>query len=155
MARGSVEIAARSAVSAEEKLALLEELHRCSTAAAAAQSTVEWLLAHSGAERTVFAAPDHIRGTLNGIAGAGVTPRQIRRLSLPLDDTRHPLISALTNGSAVSFHSTRDARVGFLGESPFTSVKVGGGSVDDPALGLVLISPAIDMPAAGVKWVAD
>jgi PAS domain S-box-containing protein len=42
-----------------------------------------------------------------------------------------------------------------LGDNPFTSVKVGGGTADDPALGLILISPATELPPANVKWVAD
>ena len=124
MARDSVGVAARSTISAEAKLALLEELHRCTDAAAAAQSTAEWLLAHSGAERTIFAAPDQLRGILTGIAGAGVPARQMKKMALPLDDFNHPLISALTNGSAVAFHSSREARVSVLGDAPFTSVKV-------------------------------
>ncbi len=155
MARESVGIVARSTVSAEAKLALVEELQRCSDASTGAQSAAEWLLAHSAAERAVFAAPDHTRGTLIGIAGAGVTLRQVKRFALQLDDTGNPLVSALTNGSAVSFHSAREARVPLLGDGPFTSVKVGGGSADDPPLGLMLISPATDLSPANVQWVAD
>src|ERR671910_1161096 len=154
MARDSVGVAARSTVSAEAKLALLEELQRCTDPAAAAQSAAEWLLAHSGAERTIFAAPDHVRGTLSAIAGAGLPARQLKKLALPLDDSNHPLINALTNGSAISFHNPRDARVTLLGDEPFTAVKVGA-SGDDPALGLILISPASDMPTANVRWVAE
>jgi len=153
MARESVGVA-RSTVSAEAKLALLEDLHGCAEPAAAAQSAAEWLLAHSGAERTVFAAPDHARGVLTGIAGAGIAPRQLKKLALPLDDSSHPLISALTNGSAVSFHNPRDARLSGFGDEPFTSVKIGGAG-EHPALGLMLISPASEMPAATMKWVAD
>ncbi len=155
MARASLGVAARSTVSAEAKLALLEELQRCSDATAAAQSTAEWLRAHSTAERTIFAAPDHLRGTLIGIAGSGVTPRQVKRLSLPLEETNNPLISALTNGATVSFHSAKDARVSFLADSPFTSVKIGAGSIDEPAIGLLIISPATDMQPANVQWVSD
>ena len=154
MARDSVGVAARSTVSAEAKLALLEDLQRCADPVSAAQSAAEWLLAHSGAERTIFAAPDHIRGMLAGIAGAGVSQRQVKKLALPLDDSYHPLVSALTNGSTVSFHSPRDSRLGVFGDSPFTSVKIGG-TGDAPALGLMLISPATGMSAASVKWVAD
>ena len=61
-----------------------------------------------------------------GIAGAGVPARQLKKLALPLDDSNHPLISALTNGSAISFHNPRDARLSVFGDAPFTSVKVGG-----------------------------
>jgi PAS domain S-box-containing protein len=154
MARESVAVAARAAVSADAKLALLEDLQRCSDPAGAAQSTVEWLVAHAGAERTIFAAPDQVRGTLAGIAGAGVSPRQVKKLSLPLDEPGHPLVSALTNGSLTSLHRPRDARLPMFGDGPFTSVKVGGGG-DDPALGLLLISPAIEAPPASVKWAAD
>src|SRR5688572_32822348 len=102
MVRESGALRSRSALSAEAKLALLEELQRCSDATAAAQSTADWLVAHGGAERTVFAAADHVRGALTGIAGVGVPPRQYKKLSLPLDELRHPLVSALANGSAVA-----------------------------------------------------
>jgi len=154
MARESVAVAARAAVSAEAKLALLEDLQRCPDAAAAAQRAAEWLVAHSGAERSIFAAPDHVRGALGGIAGAGVSPRQYKKLSIPLDEAGHPLVIALTNGSSISFHSARDARLPMFGDGPFTSVKVGGGG-EEPALGLLLISPPIDAAPASVKWVAD
>ncbi|HUP39650.1 MAG TPA: hypothetical protein VM115_05990, partial [Vicinamibacterales bacterium] len=154
MARDSVGVAARSTVPAEAKLALLEDLQRSTEAAAAAQSAAEWLLAHSGAERTIFAAPDHARGTLTGLAGAGIQPRYLKKLVVPLDDVNHPLVSALTNGSVISFHHPRDARVSAIGDVPFTCVKVGG-TGDTPALGLLLISPATEMPAAVIRWVAE
>src|ERR687897_794872 len=154
MARDSVRVATRSTVSAEAKLALLEDLQRCTDPTAAAQSAAEWLLAHSGAERTIFAAPDHARGTLAAIAGAGLPARQLKKLALPLDDSNHPLVNALTNGSSISFHTPPEGRLNVFGDTPFTAVKVGGSS-DDPALGLMLISPSIEMPTANVKWVAD
>jgi signal transduction histidine kinase len=154
MARDSVGVAARSTVPAEAKLALLEDLQRRTDPAAAAQSAAEWLVAHSGAERTIFAAPDHVRGTLAGIAGAGIPSRQLKKLAVPLDDPDHPLISALTNGSVISFHSPRDARLSVFGDMPFTCVKVGG-SDDAPAIGLMLIGPSSDIPTVAVRWVAD
>src|SRR5688572_2165799 len=101
MARESVGVA-RSAVTADAKLALLENLHRCSDPAAAAQSAADWLLTHSGAERALFAAPDHVHGALVSIAGAGIPTRQLKKFSLPLDESTNPLVTALTNGSAVS-----------------------------------------------------
>jgi signal transduction histidine kinase len=156
MARESVALATRSTVSAEAKLALLEELQRSPDAVAAAQSAAEWLLAQSSAERTVFAAPDHVRGTLAGVAGAGVSPRQVKKFSLALEDLSHPLVSALSNGTPVSFHASRDARVTMFGDTPFTAAKVAsGGRSGDPAFGLLLISPATDLPSADVKWAAD
>ena len=154
MARESVSVAARSTLTAEAKLALLEELQRSRDAVAAAQSTAEWLVTHAGAERTIFAAADHARGTLIGVAGAGVLPRQFKKLSIPLDERTHPLINALANGKAISFHGPRDARLPLFGDSPFTSVKVGGGG-DDPAVGLMLISPAIETPQSSIKWAAE
>ena len=129
MARDTVGVAARSTVPAEEKLALLEDLQRRTDPAAAAQSAAEWLLAHSGAERTIFAAPDHVRGMLAGIAGAGVPARQLKKLAVPLDDSNHPLVSALTNGSVISFHNPRDARLSVFGDAP-VHVRQGGRSGD-------------------------
>ena len=139
-------------MSAEAKLALLEDLHACTDVAAAAQSAAEWLRAHSGAERAIFAAPDRVHGILTGIAASGVPMRQAKKLALPLDDSNHPLISALSNGNAMALHNHRDARLGVFGERPFTSVKVA--TADDSVLGLLLISPATDMPASSIRWVA-
>jgi signal transduction histidine kinase len=141
-------------VTAEAKLALLEELQRSPDAVAAAQSTAEWLVTHAGAERTIFAAADHVRGTLIGVAGAGVQPRQFKKLSIPLDERGHPLVKALANGRVISFHSPRDARLPLFGDSPFTSVKVGA-SGEDPAVGLMLIGPAVDAPPLNIKWAAE
>jgi PAS domain S-box-containing protein len=44
--------------------------------------------------------------------------------------------------------------VSAFGDFPFTAVKVGGTS-EEPAAGLMLISPATDLPSASVKWAAD
>jgi signal transduction histidine kinase len=154
MAREPVSLAARSMVTAEAKLALLEELQRSPDAVAAAQSTAEWLVTHAGAERTIFAAADHVRGTLIGVAGAGMQPRQFKKLSIPLDERGHPLVKALANGRVISFHSPRDARLPLFGDSPFTSVKVGA-SGEDPAVGLMLIGPAVDAPPLNIKWAAE
>ena len=152
MARESVAMAMRSTVSAEAKLALLEDLQRCSDPSAAAQSAAEWLVAHAGAERTVFVAPD--RGLLNGIAGAGVSPRQYKRLSISLDESGDPLVSALTNSSTISYHSPRDVPIPLFGEVPFTAVAIGERG-EHSAAGLMLIIPAIDASAPGLKWAAD
>ena len=146
-------MATRSSLSAEAKLALLEELQRCADAASAAQSTAEWLLEHTGAERTVFAVADHTRGTLTGIAAAGVPPRHFRKLSIPLDAAHHPLVSALVNGAPVTLHSARDMSPAILGESPFTSAKVVGNG-EDEALGLMLISPVVDAHSLSITWAA-
>ena len=154
MARDSVALAARAAVSPDAKLALLEDLQRCTDAAGAAQIAAEWLVAHVGAERVVFAAPDQVRGTLFGIAGAGVSLRQFKKLSLSLDEAAHPIVSALTNGTAISLHNPRDTRLPLFSDGPFSAVQVGGGG-DSPALGLLLISPAIESPPTHVKWAAD
>jgi PAS domain S-box-containing protein len=154
MARESVVVVTRSAPTAEAKLALLEEFQRCTDAASAAQRASEWLVAHAGAVRTVFVAPDRARGTLNGIAGAGVPPRQFKRLSLQLDDAAHPLIGALTNGSEITVHNSSEVRFPLFGDSPFTAVKIGR-SADDQAFGLMLITPVTGEPLSNVRWLAN
>ena len=119
MARESVGVAARSTVSAEAKLALLEELQRMpQTPPRPRRARRSGCVAHSGAERTIFAAADHGRGIAHGIAGAGVPPRQFKKLALPLDDSNHPLINALTNGTAIAFHNPRDARLAPVRRQP-------------------------------------
>jgi PAS domain-containing protein len=154
MARESVATAVRSAVSADAKLALLEDLLRCSEPSAAAQSAVEWVVAHGGAERSVFVAPDRSHGVLSGIAGAGVSARQYKRIALPLDESSNPIVKALISASALSYHSPRDTALQVFGDVPFTSVKIGGRGEDSP-LGLMLISPAVDASSPGLKWAAD
>ena len=125
---------------------------RCSKSFSAAamrrpshSARLEWLVAHGGADRAVFAAPEYARGTLSCVAGAGISQRQYKRFSISLDDSAHPLVAALTNGSSTSFHDQRDLRVPPFGDSPFTAVTVGPRREDDsPALGLLLITPACD-----------
>ena len=153
MAREFLAVAARSSDSAEARLALAQELLRCSSAGSAAQTTAEWLIAQIGVERTVFLAADHVRGALSVMAGAGVSPRHLKKLSVPLDNPRHPLVKALSNGKAVAFHHPRDVRIPLFGDAPFTSVTVGV-ATDDPAMGLMLISPAVEA-AHTVRWAAD
>src|SRR4051812_10658651 len=103
--------AAPSPVTAEAKLALLEDFQRCRDLATAAQHAAEWLVAYTSARRTLFAAPDPARGLLTAIAGAGMSPRQFKRFSLSLDDASHPLVSALNNGNELTFHNARDLKV--------------------------------------------
>jgi PAS domain S-box-containing protein len=143
-------LAAPSPAAADAKLALLEDFQRCTDVVGAAQRASEWLVAHAGAERSVFAAPDHVRGMLTAIAGAGISPRQFKRFSLPLDDPGHPLVSALTNGTDITLHTPREVKVPLFGNSPFVAVKVGG-DASNPARGLMLISPPAD-PADNVQW---
>jgi signal transduction histidine kinase len=154
MSRQSAALVQRTTTPADARLALVEALLRASDVTTGARSAAEWLLTHGGAARAIFAATDHSRGALTGIAGAGLSQRQWRKLSLPLDDSSHPLIKALTNGASVAYHSARDARVQALGDNPFASLKVGG--VDqDPAIGLMLVSPTPDLAAEQLEWVAD
>ncbi len=152
MATARAPVATATATS-DAKLALLEEFQRCADVPTAAQRASEWLVAHAGAERTIFAAPDHMRGTLSAIAGAGVSSRQLKRLSFSLGEPGHPLISALTNGKEITLHNSHDVKVPVFGNSPFTAVKICG-SDEDPALGLMLISPVPDAPGGSVRWLA-
>jgi signal transduction histidine kinase len=153
-ARDSVAVAARSSASAEARLALTQELLRCADAPAAAQTTSEWLVAHAGAERTVFAAADHARGVLTALAGAGMAPRQFKKIALSLDEPGHPLVKALTNGNAIALHDPREERLPLFGDAPFTSVTVGRND-DEPALGLLLISPVVGGSPTVVRWAAE
>ena len=154
MARESVAMAIRSTISADAKLALLEDLSRCADPAAAAQSAAEWMVAHAGAERTVFVAPDRDHGVLIAMAGAGVSARQYKRIALSLEGSNDSIVRALTSPGIVSFHSHRDTSLQIFSDAPFTSVKVGGRG-EDAAVGLMLISPALDASAPGLKWAAD
>jgi signal transduction histidine kinase len=156
MAREPVAVPAGTSDTAEARLALAQELLRSVSGASAAQTTAEWVIAHTGADRSVFLAADHARGALVATAGAGVTPRQLKKISIPLDDPAHPLVKALTNGSALAFHSARETRVPTFGDAPFTSVTVGGGADrQQPAVGLLLISPAVETAPLVVRWAAD
>ncbi len=146
-------MATRSGVSAEARLALLEELQQCTDAADAGQRAAEWIVAHTGAQRAIFAAADHSRGTLTAIAGAGVSTRQFRKFTINLDESAQPFVSALMNDSGITHHHTVDARLPLFGDSPFTSVRVGV-QREDPARGLFLIGPPVDSPST-VKWAAE
>jgi signal transduction histidine kinase len=152
MARASAAVATRSTATAEARLALLEELQDAADSTTAAQRTTEWIVAHARADRCLFTAPDHVRGTLACVAGTGVSARQWKKFCPSLDDPTHPLVNALTNGAAVTFHPTRESRMPLFGDAPFTAVKVGDNG-DDPALGLLLVSPVAESTAI-IRWVA-
>ncbi|HEV3216463.1 MAG TPA: ATP-binding protein [Vicinamibacterales bacterium] len=152
MARASAAVATRSTATAEARLALLEELQDSADSTTAAQRTTEWIVAHAGADRCLFTAPDHVRGTLACVAGTGVSARQWKKFCPSLDDPTHPLVNALTNGAVVTFHPTRGSRMPLFGDAPFTAVKVGDNG-EDPALGLLLVSHAGESTAI-IKWVA-
>jgi signal transduction histidine kinase len=152
MARESAAVATRSTATAEARLALLEELQGCGESATAAQRTTEWIVAHAGANQCLFTAPDHVRGTLACIAGTGVSARQRKKFCPSLDDPTHPLVNALSNGAAVSFHGRRESRMPLFGDAPFVAVKVEDSS-EDPALGLLLVSPVSESTAT-IRWAA-
>jgi signal transduction histidine kinase len=154
MARESLAVATRSSSPVDAKLALLEELQRCLDPAASAQRAVDWLVAHTAAERVVFAATDAVRGTLHRTAAAGLSPRLLKRFSLSLDDPAHPLVAALSSGSVVSFHRARDTRLALFGDDPLTAIRVAR-SEDEPALGLLLIGGMVEPPHTVIRWVAD
>jgi len=159
MLRESVAVAMRPAATAEAKLALLEEVQRCNDAASAAQRALEWLVAHGGAERTVFAAPDRARGELICVAGAGVTLRALKRFTLPLDNSHHPVVAALMNGAAPSIKNSKESHIPFFDADSYTAVAVGRSrDTDASALGLLLISPAPEPTQRAapdvVQWLA-
>ena len=89
-------VATRSTATAEARLGLLEELQGSADVSTAAQRATEWLVAHAGADRCLFTAPDHARGTLSCVAATGVSSRQWKKFCPSLDDPTHPLINALT-----------------------------------------------------------
>src|SRR5947207_728062 len=145
-------VATRSTATAEARLGLLEELQQSVDVSTAAQRATEWLVAHAGADRCLFTAPDHARGTLSCVAATGVSSRQWKKFCPSLDDPIHPLIGALTNGAIVSFHDARESRSPLFGDAPFSAVKVGNAG-EEPALGLLLVSPVLESTTT-IRWVA-
>ena len=145
-------VATRSTATAEARLGLLEELQESADVSTAAQRATEWVVAHAGADRCLFAAPDHARGTLSCVAATGVPPRQWKKFCPSLDDPTHPLINALTNGAVVTFHDARESRSPLFGDAPFSAVKVGNAG-EEPALGLLLVSPVLESTTT-IRWVA-
>jgi signal transduction histidine kinase len=154
MAREPAVVGRPTTATAEARLSLLEALQSCTDAGSAAQRATEWLVTHAGAQRSLFTAPDHSRGTLVCVAAAGISARQWKKFCPSLDDPTHPLVNALTNGSVVTFHDPREARTTMFGDAPFTAVKVGSAG-SDIALGLLLISPAGDFQTSLARWVAS
>ncbi len=148
---------------AESKLDLLEELQRHQgNVRLCAQRTVDWLVTTGSATRVVVAALTPTRTAFEGLAGAGVQPQLVERLSLSLDGARDPLVSALTSGRPTSFSGNQDACttavVGrtLFSRSSFTVLAIGNQPDEDvPALGVLLVSPASEPVAQPVRWVAD
>ena len=100
-------VSVRREPGAESKLELLEELQRHQgDARYCAQRAVDWLVTHGLAPRVVVAALTPARTGFEGLAGAGVQPQLVQRLSIWLDGPRDPLVAAMMSGRPISFAET-------------------------------------------------
>lgn len=159
MGREATAVASPAPVTAETKLALLEDLQQSSDAPAAGQRAVEWIVTHTDADRAALVTPDPSQLALRCIAAAGILPRAFRRFALSLDDPAHPLVAALAYGQTLSFrvpHAFAE-QMPLFGEASFTAAAVQNRTARgaQPALGLLLISPAIDAESAAVRWAVE
>jgi PAS domain S-box-containing protein len=146
---------------AEAKLDLLEELQRHQgNARHCALRTAEWLVANTAVTRVVVAALSPKRTAFDGLAGAGVQPQLVERLSLSLDGRRDPIVAAVTSGQPLSLPANRGslrlpALDGMFPRSSVTVLAIGGQPDEDVALGLLFFSPASDPVPHSVRWASE
>jgi signal transduction histidine kinase len=155
-------VSVRREPGAESKLDLLEELQRHQgDARYCAQRTADWLVTHGLAPRVVVAALTPARTGFEGLAGAGVQPQLVQRLSIWLDGPRDPLVAGLMSGRPISFAETNAPThlvpvTTLFPRSSFTAMAIGNQPDEEvPALGLLLISPASERVSEPVRWVAE
>ena len=104
----------------------------------------------------MFAAPDRTRGILVGIAGAGVSPSQLKKLSFPTRRFRPPSRQGADQrqpGLVSTILARRVCRRSATVRSP--SVKIGGDRATNRRGGLMLISPATDLSHGILQWLVS
>jgi PAS domain S-box-containing protein len=127
--------------------------------ASCAQASLEWLGRYAGVKRSVCVVVDTEAAVLTGIAGYGVSTREVDLFAWPLADSRDPLVAALAAPAPVVFRPGRaNGHVGRvtpstpLGAGPFTVIPLRGTQKGE-AVGLLLLRPWTGS-TADISWLA-
>src|SRR5579871_6903048 len=142
----AVPLRAARMAGAPTKLALLERLLGVVEVGPCVELALAWLGAHTPVSQAICALADTEAGRLRGVAGHRVAAGQVESLSIPLDDTTHPLIGAMEStepirlGTAFSERRGGDPahRSGPFGRNPYWVLPLGTLGAGRPAGGVLL-----------------
>jgi PAS domain S-box-containing protein len=149
------------AVESSAKLALLERLLGVMDVAECIDGTLTWLATHTGASQAICALANEDTGLLTGVAGRQVAAPQVEALSIPLDDTTHPLVRAMQSSEPTLLEGTPGHSAGgeglgapVFGRATYWALPLGTLGAGQPAGGL-LLAVLNGPPTADVIWLAD
>ena len=138
-------------VDAESKLALLEFLLGNVDLQVSARRVVDWLAAHSPAERAVVVISEPGTLALHLIAEHGVSSGAVADFALTRDDEGHPLVCAMDRGDATYFAASKQFRSPIDGQ-PFHAIPLRADD-DSPVHGLLLAGAATPELHPEIAWV--
>ena len=139
------------------RLALAEQLIASDDAAECAQRAVDWLARHAAAKAAVCALIDPETDELRALAGFGITPAQLKRLSVHRDEGAHPVAFAfaLSGPTPIVFANGKARGPPPLGPGPFVAVPLPIAERPEARVGLLLAAPPSPELAREARWLAD
>jgi signal transduction histidine kinase len=141
------------------RLDLVDRLRAAPDIGASASGALQWLAAHAGIERGLFARVDETERELVGVAGYGVPDSAVPSVRLDCRDYDTPLSWVITGTDLASFDAAelgKRADDMLLGPGPITAAPVFPGNATQ-AGGLLLLTPADDggIDEDAVEWAAS
>ena len=138
------------------RLALAEHLVSSDDAVECAQRAVDWLAQHAGAKAAICALLDAETDELRALAGAGVTPAQLKRLAVHRDEEAHPMAFALSRSAPIVFENGKArAAAAPFGSGPFVASPLPIAERPEARVGILLAAPPSAALDREVRWVAD
>ncbi len=127
-----------ASVDADAKLALLEFLLTSIDLQESARRSVEWLVAHAPVSEAVVLVIEPLSNEVLLVAEHGVPSGAIMEFALSRDDSKHPLIEAMSSDAPVIVENIGPYRVPLEGR-PFYALPLRADS-QEPTQGLLIIS---------------
>ena len=140
-----------SSVDTDAKLALLEFLLTSIDLQESARRSVEWLVAHAPVSEAVVLVIEPLSNEVLLVAEHGVPSGAIMEFALSRDDSKHPLIEALSSDAPVMVEKVGPYRVPLEGR-PFYALPLRA-DAREPSQGLLIISGRNLSPDAETIWV--
>jgi signal transduction histidine kinase len=127
-----------SSVETDAKLALLEFLLTSIDLQESARRSVEWLVAHAPVSEAVVLVIEPLSNEVLLVAEHGVPSGAIMEFALSRDDSKHPLIEAMSSDAPVTLDHVGPYRVPLEGR-PFYALPLRA-DAREPSQGLLIIS---------------
>ncbi|HMC33604.1 MAG TPA: ATP-binding protein [Myxococcales bacterium] len=137
------------------RLALAEQLIASDDAAECAQRAVDWLARRAAAKAAVCALVDPETDELRALAGFGITPAQLKRLSVHRDEGAHPVAFALSGPTPIVFANGKARGPPPLGPGPFVAVPLPIAERPEARVGILLAAPPSPELEREARWLAD